>query len=130
MVKVTEYTEDLQLLPFNVYLKGEKSLPVVLENEKVTGNLAAGETLTYSVDVENQSKGAKVFFAIYEDGKLACVSPVDINLVATDDAGKYDNATATYTIPAGLGENLTCKAFLLDSLGKLIPLTTPAELNQ
>ena len=117
-VKVTAFTETPMLRGVKMYSVANYELTSRLENEKLDGTAAPGETLTFSIDSENNNcPNAKVFFALYSNEILQNITVEPLVLSAVDNR----TYSVNYTIPEDASGTLSVRAFYLDSV-TLVPL--------
>ena len=117
-VKVTGFTGVPMLRGISMYSVANYELTSSLENAALTGTVAPGNTLTFSIDSENNNlPNAKVYFALYSDGIIETVTVKPLALSAVDNR----TYSVNYTIPNDATGTLSVRAFYLDG-STLVPL--------
>lgn len=118
-IKATDFDDATALSVTGIYEVGETEL----SENAVVGSVSDGK-VTLSLDKYNdfltgkKAGEAKVYFALYDDGKVLDAKAVDVNLDDTADEAVY----AVYSVPAGVSGTLTLKAFIWNN--GLQPLTS------
>lgn len=122
MIRPTVYSSNLYIPSVEMYSVAQSELGAVVEAGTITvagDTLTAGSEVTYTGYSYNSNyPNAAVFFALYSGDTLVEVSRKPMAISGTTHS-------ATYTIPATAGDNLSLKAFLWDGITLAPILSNP-----